>query len=71
MMQLHCPWCGTRDENEFVCAGTTHIARPPLDATDADWGRYLFFRDNPKESIASAGATRMAAGSGSTWPATR
>jgi len=31
-----------------VCAGTTHIARAPLTATDEEWGRYLFFRDNPK-----------------------
>jgi sarcosine oxidase subunit delta len=37
-----------RDENEFVCGGTTHIQRPPLEASDRDWGEYLFFRDNPK-----------------------
>ncbi len=48
MMQLKCPWCGVRDEAEFVCGGTTHIARPPLDASDAAWAEYLFFRDNPK-----------------------
>jgi sarcosine oxidase, subunit delta len=48
MMQLSCPWCGVRDEAEFVCGGTTHIERPPLAASDADWAHYLFFRDNPK-----------------------
>jgi len=48
MMQLQCPWCGMRDESEFVCAGTTHIVRPQLSAADADWGHYLFFRENPK-----------------------
>ena len=48
MMLLRCPWCGERDENEFVCAGTTHITRPGLAADDATWGEYLFFRDNPK-----------------------
>ena len=48
MMQLKCPWCGIRDESEFVCGGTTHLARPPLTATDAEWAEYLFFRDNPK-----------------------
>jgi sarcosine oxidase subunit delta len=48
MMQLVCPWCGARDESEFVCGGTTHIARPGLDAGDQAWGEYLFFRDNPK-----------------------
>jgi sarcosine oxidase subunit delta len=48
MMQIPCPWCGPRDEAEFVCGGQTHIARPPLESSDADWGRYLFERDNPK-----------------------
>ncbi|MFM8510660.1 MAG: sarcosine oxidase subunit delta [Limnohabitans sp.] len=48
MMQLHCPWCGPRAAHEFQCGGTTAIARPPLDCDDATWGRYLFFRDNPK-----------------------
>jgi sarcosine oxidase subunit delta len=48
MMQLACPWCGLRDEPEFVCGGTAHIARPALDATDQAWAEYLFFRDNPK-----------------------
>jgi sarcosine oxidase subunit delta len=48
MLQIDCPWCGKRDENEFVCGGTTHIARPPLGASDRIWGEYLFFRENPK-----------------------
>jgi sarcosine oxidase subunit delta len=48
MMLLTCPWCGPRDETEFVCGGTTHIARPALEASDAAWAEYLFFRDNPK-----------------------
>lgn len=37
-----------RDEAEFVCAGTSHIARPEITATDESWGAYLFFRENPK-----------------------
>jgi sarcosine oxidase, subunit delta len=48
MMQLHCPWCGARPENEFHCGGTTAIARPPLDCSDEVWGEYLYFRDNPQ-----------------------
>jgi sarcosine oxidase subunit delta len=48
MMQIRCPWCGVRDENEFVCGGASHIVRPPLEADDKAWGEYLFFRDNPK-----------------------
>jgi sarcosine oxidase, subunit delta len=48
MMQLNCPWCGPRDENEFACGGSGHIARPGLGTSDQVWGEYLFFRDNPK-----------------------
>lgn len=48
MMQIPCIVCGLRDENEFVCGGTSAIARPPLEASDQVWGEYLFFRDNPK-----------------------
>jgi sarcosine oxidase, subunit delta len=48
MMLLSCPCCGARDESEFLCAGTTHIARAAADASDEEWSRYLFFRDNPK-----------------------
>ena len=48
MMLLSCPWCGPRDESEFVCGGATHIMRPALAASDAQWAEYLFFRDNPK-----------------------
>jgi sarcosine oxidase subunit delta len=48
MMHIACPWCGARDENEFVCGGTSHLQRPALDVSDEVWGAYLFFRDNPK-----------------------
>jgi sarcosine oxidase subunit delta len=48
MMQIRCLYCGPRDESEFVCGGTAHLQRPPLEATDHAWGEYLFFRDNPK-----------------------
>ena len=48
MMLLTCPWCGERPENEFHCGGTTAIIRPPMGCDDDAWGRYLFFRENPK-----------------------
>jgi sarcosine oxidase subunit delta len=48
MMQIPCVCCGPRDESEFICGGTSHMTRPELSASDAAWGDYLFFRDNPK-----------------------
>ena len=51
MMSIACPWCGVRDESEFQCGGTSHIARPALDSSDETWGGYLYFRDNPKGAL--------------------
>lgn len=48
MLQIDCPWCGTRDETEFTYGGETHIARPPLSATDSEWTGYLYYRRNPR-----------------------
>ncbi|MGQ0664811.1 MAG: sarcosine oxidase subunit delta [Pseudomonadota bacterium] len=50
MLLIRCPWCGERHEQEFVCGGEAHIARPadPGSLTDAAWADYLFYRRNPK-----------------------
>ena len=48
MLRLPCPWCGMRDELEFSFGGESHITRPGLDASDAEWSDYLFNRENPK-----------------------
>ena len=69
MLRISCPFCGERDENEFVFGGQAHIARPePAEqVSDREWAEYLFFRDNPKDYILNAGNTVMVAGSGSMW----
>ncbi len=50
MLLIDCPWCGPRDETEFRCGGEAHIARPaaPEKLSDAQWGEFLFMRNNPK-----------------------
>ena len=50
MLIIPCPYCGPRDEIEFVCGGEAHITRPlaGYEITDAEFADYLFFRDNPK-----------------------
>ena len=48
MLQIPCPWCGVRDEDEFRCGGQSHIQRPGSDCSDAEWADYLFNRDNPR-----------------------
>jgi len=37
-----------RDEPEFTFGGPAHVARPPFEATDAEWTDYLYGRENPK-----------------------
>jgi sarcosine oxidase subunit delta len=48
MLQVPCPYCGVRDEPEFIFGGPSHVTRPEFDVTDAVWTNYLFNRDNPK-----------------------
>jgi sarcosine oxidase subunit delta len=50
LLLITCPWCGARAQDEFVCRGEAHIARPaePDRASDAAWADYLFMRSNPK-----------------------
>ncbi len=48
MLRTPCPWCGTRDESEFRFGGESHVERPGLEVSDAEWADYLFNRENPK-----------------------
>ena len=51
MMHIFCPYCGElREEEEFHAKGQAHIERPiePEACSDAEWGDYLFFRNNPR-----------------------
>ncbi len=54
MLQIACPHCGPRDENEFSCGGEAHIVRPtqPDTISAAEWADYLFMRSNPKGGLA-------------------
>lgn len=66
MFIINCPYCGERDQTEFTCHGEAHIARPdnPSEISDEEWGKYLFFRENPKEPILKDGLTIMDADDG-------
>lgn len=47
MLLIPCPYCGDRGEDEFHCAGESHVARPPLTASDREWSDYLYCTRNP------------------------
>ena len=50
MLRIKCPYCGTRDQDEFRFGAEASITRPadPGSASDHEWGDYLFYRDNIK-----------------------
>lgn len=48
MLQIDCPYCGTRDEVEYSYGGEAHVTRPEPDVNDDAWSDYLFNRGNPK-----------------------
>jgi sarcosine oxidase, subunit delta len=65
LLLIRCPWCGDRDEVEFSYGGAAHVAYPadPDALSDAEWGEYVFVRDNPRGAFAerwvhSAGCRR-------------
>ena len=49
MLLIACPFCGPRDQVEYVHGGDANVRRPadPSATTDAEWGAYLGDRDNP------------------------
>lgn len=48
MLQIQCPFCGSRDEADFSYGGESHVIRPSPNVTDAEWADYLYNRRNPK-----------------------
>lgn len=52
MLVLTCPFCGDRDESEFVFGGPVRIPRPvAIDRPDSEWIAYLTVVPNPKGPV--------------------
>ena len=50
MFIINCPYCGERDQTEFLSGGEAHIVRPkqPTELSDDEWAEFLFMRKNIK-----------------------
>ena len=48
MIRIKCPYCGERDHSEFSYGGYASIEYPELDASQEDWVKAIFFRENIK-----------------------
>ena len=50
MLLIPCPWCGPRNEDEFLNGGEAGKRRPanPAEVSAEDWYRYLYISANTK-----------------------
>jgi methylglutamate dehydrogenase subunit B len=47
VMLIPCPYCGPRNQVEFIYGGDATLKRPPGDASPAAWFEYVYLRENP------------------------
>lgn len=48
-MRIPCPYCGSRDVQEFTCLGDAKPQRPDgSTATEQEMFDYVYMRDNPR-----------------------
>lgn len=48
MLLIPCPYCGARNDAEFVAGGEAHLLRPDASVSDRAFGEYQYFRRNAK-----------------------
>ena len=50
MLEIKCPYCGKRSQNEFSYGGDATIKRPQLgeEISTEDWDNFVYYRDNPR-----------------------
>ena len=50
MLEIKCPYCGKRSQNEFSYGGDATIKRPELgsEVSDKVWDDFIYNRKNPK-----------------------
>jgi methylglutamate dehydrogenase subunit B len=46
-MRIPCPYCGSRDVQEFSYLGDANLRRPDHEAPEAAFHDYVYLRDNP------------------------
>ena len=50
MLEIRCPHCGKRSQNEFSYGGDASVKRPQLgkEISVKEWDDFVYFRNNPK-----------------------
>jgi heterotetrameric sarcosine oxidase delta subunit len=50
MLEIKCPYCGKRSQNEFSYGGDASVTRPKLgkEISDQEWNEFIYLRKNPR-----------------------
>ena len=50
MLEIKCPYCGKRSQNEFAYGGDATVKRPELnkEVSDQEWDTFVYYRKNPR-----------------------
>ena len=50
MLEIKCPYCGNRSQNEFAYGGDATVKRPELNSviSDQEWDEFVYYRKNPR-----------------------
>ena len=50
MLEIKCPYCGKRSQNEFSYGGDASVERPLLgkEISDKEWDDFVYLRKNPR-----------------------
>ena len=50
MLEIKCPHCGKRSQNEFSYGGDASAKRPQLgkEVSDKEWDDFVYYRKNPR-----------------------
>ncbi|MDC3146105.1 sarcosine oxidase subunit delta [Alphaproteobacteria bacterium] len=53
MLEIKCPYCGKRSQNEFSYGGDATVKRPTLgeEISTEDWDNFVYFRDTATHEI--------------------
>ena len=57
MLEIKCPYCGNRSQNEFSYGGDANIKRPELgkEISDKEWDDFVYLEKIQEEIIQNSG----------------
>ena len=72
MLEIKCPYCGKRSQNEFSYGGDATVKRPTLgeEISTEDWDNFVFLETTPEVNIQNYGIMFLGVDNGLRLPET-